>query len=511
MELCLDLQPTSAWARLRERFAGAEVPTDAILTDCDGCTGLCLLLHRVPDERAASEVGFFLEADDATLVEISPGPATTRESLAAAWRIATALGLRPVRLAPGEPSLLARLREGRNRADDPAGRAADLAVLASAALDGGVTGSAEIELLLAELLPDGPDPFEFLNALPATECARQLDRARERCGLAHLPAALRRELRAGTRLAERRVVLEIEGELARVRLVRPRTLNALDPEMLAELEDRWQEAESVGRVRALVLEASGPAFLAGVDLDRILAWMEGGELDRIEDFVRAAHRFLRRVDRCPRTTLVRLHGLAVGAGAEFCAAFDQVVASRQGSVGFPELSLGIYPAMGGTQRLPRRIGLAPARWWILQSALLPAWRAAELGLVDAVVDETQLDAEIRRRAVAPPDRPRAGRKQRADPGPEVAGIAGLGHASLERVLEPGPAATPAALRLAHDLGRRSPVAVRTADTLLQLSRQVDLEAGLEAEIEGLRRVYPTVEALRGIRAALHRTRRSRHR
>jgi len=109
-----------------------------------------------------------------------------------------------------------------------------------------------------------------------------------------------------------------------------------------------------------------------VDLPRILTWMESDRPDRIEDFVRAAHRFLSRVDHSRCHTLIALQGLALGAGAEFCAAFDSVIASTQASVGFPELRLGIYPAMGGTQRVPRRIGLPAARWWILGSRRLHA-------------------------------------------------------------------------------------------------------------------------------------------
>lgn len=509
MPLNIELGPDSRWVALRSRFDSVAVPTEATLTDGDEGSGLRLLLHRCPRESAATEVGFFLADAESDLVEISPGAATTRASMAAAWEIATALGLRPVRLAPQEPSLLERLRALIDPEEDELQSAALLAVAAGEALDSGVTGSIELDVLLAELRPDRLPVFEKLNRRPAAERQELLEQACQRLGLAHLPAALRRDLRSGTALAERRVLLETTNGLARIRLVRPRALNALDQEMLEELDAVWQEAESASATRAVVLEASGPAFIAGVDLDRILAWMESDRFDRIEAFVRTAHRFLDRVDRCPHPTLVRLHGLAVGAGAEFCAAFDTVVATRQASLGFPELSIGIFPAMGGTQRLPRRIGLAAARWWILQSALLPAWRCAQLGLVDAVVDEGALDTEIRIRARAAAGRERAGRLERAQHESADASLARYGECPLEDILDPGPAADPTASRLARDLRRRSPVAVRTADTLLQLSCKVPLQAGLEAEIEGLRRVYPTLDALRGIRAALHRTRRSR--
>jgi enoyl-CoA hydratase/3-hydroxyacyl-CoA dehydrogenase len=305
------------------------------------------------------------------------------------------------------------------------------------------------------------------------------------------------------------VVLWFEGALARIRFLRPQALNALDTEMLAELDTAWQEAEARADTRAIVLEGTGPAFMAGVDLDRILAWIEADRLDAIVDFVRAGHRFLERVDHSDCHTMIRLHGLAVGAGAEFCAAFDTVVATPRGSLGFPETSIGIFPAMGGTQRLPRRVGYPVARWWILGGALVAAPRAHELGLVDVVVDESRLDEEIRLRARTTARPLRAGRRDRASdlvPEPEFAGFV---QRSLSELIDAPPTADRMLTRFARRLRHRPDLALRIADSLIRMSRRTPLPEGLAAEIRRLPDVYQTDEALAGIRAAVLGAGRSR--
>ena len=505
MKLHLNLKEDSRWSGLEERFPAAtgNAPPTATLTDTEEVgRGVGLLLHRCPAADSTDEVGFFLEDPSSTLVEISPGPVTTREAVAEVWKIVGELGLVGIRLSAGESSLLQRLREIEDPALDSKELAASLAIGLGEALDQGITGPREIELLLRHGRPGEPSPFDTLNALDSTERHRLLEQARIRRGLSYLPASLRRDLRTGTGLAERRVVLLFEGELARIRFLRPQTLNALDTEMLAELDTAWQEAEARADTRAIVLEGAGPAFMAGVDLDRILAWIEADQLDAIVDFVRAGHRFLKRVDSCDRHTIIRLHGLAVGAGAEFCAAFDTVVATPRGSLGFPETSIGIFPAMGGTQRLPRRVGYPVARWWILGGALVTAPRALELGLVDVVVDESRLDDEIRVLAHANTHRLRAAQHERASdlvPEPEFAGFV---QTMLPELIDAPSTADRTMTRFARRLRRRPRLALRIADSLIQMSRRTTLAEGLAAEIRQLPDVYRTSEALAGIRGAV---------
>jgi enoyl-CoA hydratase/3-hydroxyacyl-CoA dehydrogenase len=464
MPLHFNLLEDSPWSSLRERFAEAEI--DLVLCDHDDVTGPRLVLHRAA--RDPDEIGFFLEDANCGLVEISAAESAPRAFAATAWKFALDSGLVPIRLGAGQPSVIRRILA---LEDDPA----RLAVLLGQLIERRTIGSEDLDLLLAHRWPDRPHPFAALNALePATRDAL-LEEARVESGRAHLPAPLRRDLQAGRTLAERRVEWYLDGPVARVRIVRPQALNALDPEMLDELTEAWTMAED--RAAAIVLESEGPAFMAGVDLDRILRWMEADRLDRIVEFVARAHRFLELVDASKAHTLARIDGFAVGAGAEICSAFDTVIASETARIGFPELGLSIYPAMGGTQRLPRRIGYHRARAWILGAGVWSAGRALEFGLVDAVVPTTELDAEVRARAGAEPAGFRAARRALAPEGPEV------GPPKGRRWLE------------------QPTVASQIAEELLELSRRVSLARGMRAELDHLAAVYQTPEAMTGLRFA----------
>jgi enoyl-CoA hydratase/3-hydroxyacyl-CoA dehydrogenase len=486
MPIRIDLKDASPYARLHERFA-SDPDAAAVLTDHRPSTGrVFLLLDRVP--ITATEIGFYLADADSEIVEICSGPDTTRQLTTLAWHLAAELGLRPIRLATGEPSLLEVIRS-ESDADDLPG-AARLAILLGDALDRGAASPTDIETLLRFARPGMPTPFETLNRVPLAQRDEALETARVRLGRRHLPAGLRRDLRSGTALGERRVRLDISDGIARLRLVRPQLLNALDPKMLGELERSWQEAEESPDVRTIVLEASGPAFMAGVDLAWILEQIESDHLDRIIGFVSDAHALLRRIDACEKLTVAKVHGLAVGAGAEFSAAFDMVIATPRASFGFPETSIGIFPAMGGTQRLPRKIGYAPARWWILGGALINGERAHEVGLVDRFVPETDLEDAVRgatRRS-----------ERQTTPAP---GFEEFERASLAALRTPGPDASTRLKQAARRMRGRSLVALETADRLLQLSRGATLEEGLAAEITALPIVYSTPEALAGIRRA----------
>jgi enoyl-CoA hydratase/3-hydroxyacyl-CoA dehydrogenase len=479
VQLRLEFTTDSPWRALHERFSGIRLDLPVTLCDHDDVEGPRLLLHR--PATADDEVGFYMESDHSGLVEIAPAPGASRALIAAAWRLATTAGLSAIRLAPGEASLVRRTRERLDAGLEDPELSAHLAVLAGSVLENGTTGSRELDLILRHVRSRSPHPFEILNALPRAERDRVLDSARASAGLEHLPWPLRRDLSAGTKLAERRVELRFAGPSSHIRLIRPQSLNALDPEMLDELSTAWHEAEARVDVEKVILEAEGPAFMAGIDLARILAWMESDRLDRIEDFVRAAHRFLAQVDASPLHTIAYVDGLAVGAGAEFCCAFDRVYGTNQARLGFPELSLGIYPAMGGTQRLPRRVGVHRARALVLEGRPVSASRAVRDGLVNAIVTD-QADLE---RYLPAPARARAATLPLADEGSGVE--------------SPDP----------QRWKNRAPVALALVEELIDSSRRVPLTEGLTREIAGLSRVFSTEAALHGIRRAVGRARRSR--
>jgi enoyl-CoA hydratase len=175
------------------------------------------------------------------------------------------------------------------------------------------------------------------------------------------------------------VRIDTEGGVATIRIDRP-PANALARAVSLELS---QAAETVIRdeaVRAVVIWGGERIFAAGAD---IKAMVDYGP-DEIAEDVGALEQACRDLEAIPKVTIAAINGFALGGGLEIALACDFRFAAQDANLGLPEIRLGIIPGSGGTQRLPRLIGLARARQVILSGDPVSADRALELGLVDAV-------------------------------------------------------------------------------------------------------------------------------
>ncbi len=288
---------------------------------------------------------------------------------------------------------------------------------------------------------------------------------------------------------------EIRPPVARLTI---RGRRHLDGPLVDALHRAWDAVEAREDLELVSFDNEGDDFLVGVDGHWVVERMEADDLAAIEDFVRNGQGFLRRLDSARPRTLARVRGFATGAGAEWIAACDAVLATADSRIGLPETGLGIHPALGGTQRLPRRIGFAAARWAILTGTYLSAAGARTLGLVDALEDEDD-------RAAASATGRRAAeiaRAPRRREGLDDALLRAFEHRTLPELCGgPRPDDPTDLQRALRRVARRAPVALRVADTLLHLSTQTDLEHGLRREVEELATVYATRDALAGMRAS----------
>lgn len=170
-----------------------------------------------------------------------------------------------------------------------------------------------------------------------------------------------------------RVLVET-GEVAVVTLNRPEALNALDTELLRQLESAFDGLEA----RAVVVTGAGSSFCAGADLKERL------ELD--DDAWRSHHAVLRRafqaLRECPIPTVAAVEGYALAGGFELALQCDLVVAARDATFGLPEVTRGIMPGAGGTQLLPRPL----ARDLIFTGRTMDAVEAERRGLVARLVE-----------------------------------------------------------------------------------------------------------------------------
>ncbi len=181
------------------------------------------------------------------------------------------------------------------------------------------------------------------------------------------------------------VRVQTEGAVATIRLERP-PANALSQTLSEELSTA---ARTVGRdaeVRAVVLWGGEKIFAAGAD---IKAMVEFGPAE-IEPDVGALEQACRDLEAIPKPTIAAINGFALGGGCEIALACDLRFAAEDAELGLPEVLLGIIPGAGGTQRLPRLVGLGRARELVLSGRRVGAAEARAIGLVDRVVAPSEV-------------------------------------------------------------------------------------------------------------------------
>lgn len=244
--------------------------------------------------------------------------------------------------------------------------------------------------------------------------------------------------------------IERADRVATVTIDRPEKRNALNGQVRRELVEAFDALEDESGIRVVVLTGAGDrAFVAGADIG------EFAERTPLEQ--RAAmegRRVFEVVAAFPRPVIASINGYALGGGCELALACDLRIAARSARLGQPEVNLGLLPGGGGTQRLPRLVGLGRAMRLILTGELIDATEAERIGLVDEVVDDDKL-------------------------GPRTA-------------------------ELAASIARHSPVALRLIKEAVQAAAEMPLTAGLRLERELFVTAFSSEDRSEGIRAFLEK-------
>lgn len=191
-----------------------------------------------------------------------------------------------------------------------------------------------------------------------------------------------------TETAAGRVLLEIDDDIATLTIDRPAKLNAVGPDMLAELERHVAAIDGDRSVRALIITGAGErAFSVGADVN---AWSALEPLDMWRTWVREGHRVFQRLASLRQPTIAAVNGFAFGGGLELALAADIRVASEQAAFAMPETKIGTLPGWNGTGRLPEIIGAPRAKQMIFTGARIDAALAERWGLVNEVVPAGEL-------------------------------------------------------------------------------------------------------------------------
>lgn len=246
------------------------------------------------------------------------------------------------------------------------------------------------------------------------------------------------------------ILVGIENHIAIIRMNRPKALNALNDETLKELDSAFTSLDENEDVLGIIITGEGKGFVAGADISQ----MKDYGPDEIRAYTMRAQTLFNKIEETEKPVVAAVNGFALGGGCELAMSCDWRIASEKAVFGQPEAKLGVIPCFGGTQRLPRLVGLGWAKEMICTGRSIDAETAREIGLVN--------------RVVAP-----------------------------ERLLEEAKES----MKLAASM---APLAVRYAKIAVNASSDTDLRNGLEIEKNLVALTFTTEDHVEGIHAFLEK-------
>jgi len=240
------------------------------------------------------------------------------------------------------------------------------------------------------------------------------------------------------------ITVSIENGYATVQWNRPEVLNALNTALMAELTDTLEALDKDDQVRCIILTGNEAAFAAGADIK------EMAEASAVEMLLHDQFARWDRIRKIKKPLIAAVSGFALGGGCELAMACDIIIASETARFGQPEITIGVMPGAGGTQRLTRAIGKARAMEIVLTGRFITSREACNAGLVNKVVPNEAVMDEAR--------------------------------------------------RLAHEIASRPPVAVRLAKESVLKAFDTTLEGGLEFERKNFYLLFASEDQKEGMKA-----------
>lgn len=180
--------------------------------------------------------------------------------------------------------------------------------------------------------------------------------------------------------------VEKKSGIANVEINRPEALNALNEELLSEIESCVKELEKDLSIRVLVITGSGKAFIAGADISKMKEYNNSEAME----FSQFGQRVFDSIQNSDIVSIAAINGFALGGGLELALSCDIRIASTNSKLGLPEVSLGLIPGFGGTQRLSRLAGIGKANELILTGDMISAEEALQSGIVNRLTSPEDL-------------------------------------------------------------------------------------------------------------------------
>lgn len=259
------------------------------------------------------------------------------------------------------------------------------------------------------------------------------------------------------------IQIETDANVGVIKINRPEALNAMNSDVVSDLSNAIDSVGANDDINVVIITGAGErAFCAGADI----SYMVNIDPITAENYASSAQSVLSKIEKLEKPVIAAVNGFALGGGCELAMVCDIRVASSNAKLGQPEVTIGIPPGWGGTQRLMRLVGPARAKELVFTGKMISAKEAYEIGLVNKVVSLTS--EEELSVGVSNQDLDKAKEKER------VGLLAKLLNNKLMSECN----------AIAQEIGKNSSNAVKVSKTLINKGMDADLETGLRLEIYG---------------------------
>jgi 3-hydroxypropionyl-coenzyme A dehydratase len=256
------------------------------------------------------------------------------------------------------------------------------------------------------------------------------------------------------------VQIDLQNDIAIIKINRPEALNAMNLDVISELTRAIDLISVDNGIKVLIITGSGErSFCAGADI----SYMVNIDPVTAEQYASSAQSMLNKIEKMEKPVIAAINGFALGGGCELALVCDMRIASDNAKIGQPEVTIGIPPGWGGTQRLLRIIGPAKAKEMIFTGKMITAREAEKMGLVNDLVsltdeDKSKLDSSI---------------DQNNDKEKNIA----LSKILNSKLLD-------YSLTLAKEIAKNSFNAIKVSKMLINKGMDADIDTGLRLEIYG---------------------------
>jgi len=343
-------------------------------------------------------------------------------------------------------------------------------------------------------------PFEIMNRFGIDRAYNVVEKLLNAWPSIQIPENLARQKEKGEPWEIRYVKYAKDGDVGRVTISRPDAMNALNDEVVKQLDKAFAQAEADPDTKTIILQTAGKAFVAGADIKFFVDCIKENRLDDNYAFTSFGQDVLNRIDDSKKLVIAKMDGLALGGGFELALSTDVIVATPKAGMGFPETGIGIYPGLGGTQRTSRFIGKELAKYLIFTGRLISAKEALAIGLVDYLFEPDEIDSKILSLAKEGKMAPDKGKATEELP-PDWQKLKDLfSDKNIETWLSSKYLDNddPLVAKTAEMIASKAPIALKLANQIVDTGYDKPLKEGIKEELVHLNEIFSTKDALIGL-------------